>query len=61
METILLAATAFLLVCTGICGLWLRSNPSMKDESSLRFHTTIGLLAVVAGLVTTGGVAFLGW
>ena len=61
METILLAATILLLVCTGICGLWLRSNPSKKDESAVRFHATIGLLAVLAGLATASGVAFLGW
>ncbi len=56
-----LAVTVFLLACTGICGLWLRSNPSKKDESSLRFHATIGVLVVLAGLVTAGGVGFLGW
>ncbi len=56
-----MAATILLLVCTGICGLWLRSNPSKKDESAVRFHATIGLLAVLAGLATASGVAFLGW
>ncbi len=61
MESILLTVTVLLLVCTGICGLWLRANPSKRDDSSLRFHATIGLLAVLAGLVTTGGVTFLGW
>ncbi len=61
METILLSVTTLLLVCTGICGLWLRANPSNKDESSLRFHATVGLLAVLAGLATAGGVTFLGW
>ncbi len=59
--TIALTASALLLVCTGICGLWLRANPSKRDESSLRFHATIGLLAMLAGLVTTGGVTVLGW
>lgn len=58
---ILLVVTSVLLVSTGICGLWLRSNPSKKDESSVRFHMTIGLLSVVAGLLTMGSVAIFGW
>ena len=61
MESILLTVTALLLVCTGICGLWLRANPARKDESSLKFHMTIGLLSVLCVLVTASGVAVLGW
>ncbi len=61
METMLLFATVLLVVCADICGLWLRSNPSKKDESSLRFHAAIGLIALLAGAVAAGGAAFLGW
>jgi hypothetical protein len=37
-----------LLVCTLICGLWIRVHPS----GDVRFHATLSITAVVVALIT---------
>lgn len=47
---ILGSLAALLLLSTAICGLWIKAN-QVTEASSLQFHMTIGLAAVVVSLV----------
>lgn len=42
---------ALLLLSTAICGLWIKAN-QVTEASSLQFHMTLGLIAVVVSLVS---------
>ncbi len=55
---IMAIVTVVLLLCTLICGLWLRFSGNKVDPSSLTFHMVLGALTVLAGLITSGLVIF---
>lgn len=52
--------TGLLWLSTMICGLWIRSQNLTGPEraSSLSFHTAIGMVSVVVGLITLGLMVF---
>lgn len=43
--------TAVFLFSTLVCGLWIRAN-NVTEESSLRFHMTVGIGSVVFGFIS---------
>jgi len=45
------AITILLLLSTLLCGLWIKSK-GLTDQSSLAFHTQLGVASVVGGLAS---------
>ena len=48
---ILAVVSILLLLFTLICGLWMKAQP-IVDPSSIKFHVTLAIAAVVVTLVT---------
>jgi uncharacterized membrane protein len=48
------------LICTLICGFWMRANPAQVLESSRQFHFTLGWVSAVVSLCALGLVLLRG-